>query len=1115
MSFLKIGESFNLDASSIQSASSVLSNEDVISRFEKFATNLKKIAPKANDFLYFATNMMTSAEASIYNDDGSVKLDKSGKPIEASWEENGESMKWVCSDKSIRPYKNNNGDIFPERELIKAHKAWIGTPLCVDHKSSEVDAIRGVVLDTFYDFKTKRVVALCALDKISYPELARKVSTGYSTSVSMGTIVEKAICGADDCGRVARSEKDFCNHMKHKVGGHGEINCQLKPIELSIVVNPADPSAKIRTIFASVQKLQNHKYSSNVKERMHQLEDDIKEVQQKLVELKDISEKEEDIITEVNDDLSNDQPLITADFNVLFTELKMLKSSMEKKLEELNKKQEDIMTDMKNSMGKKGYYQGGGGVNEPTLGKPKYEVDPMSAESREEDRQMLQTEEYGGVKDEDIKGEHRPVGDRAARRKQALMNAKKNLSKSGYWLGGGGVNEPTPGKPKYEVDPGSEEARKEDKQMVGSKPFPNVGDVDEMYPGDLEKKKMVARASLKAHFVRKADLGSSGWRVFSTDANGVETPMFSASVNEISGGQVNQLGDMIATKEFGSKMLEKVREIGVEKAASLYKRAQVMPEEVAAPAASDMAAPVALAPEAAATPAEPADKDAGGSGDKKEVATELAEKVRDDASDLLEVVRDITGNQAEMGALEDGIKSLPQATAAILMPAVRMRGKLEKMIVSAAKKSLAELKQHYSELKLISEMADGEVIKNASINSMINSAFEEVKAVLADSNGVLRSYATYASGVENLQARVKKAEEKMLSSNKDKDDDMYAHDDMFGDEDDKSTHNLSDEEADRLLDEDLGDDYDTMPATVRNPKMHEMHDMDKLDLGDEMMVDDENNLEVELAPGQTEPAPGQPVPAGAVVAPKTASMDLTTKAGRAAYRAKLAADLGDPEDAASIKFNPVMDEANALANGQTQLDVKPSDDLGLVETKPELNRKMLEVAKASPKVKKEAARLNKMISEGAVKSTDLDKLIAEGLDSEVVKYWRDFYEQVDGGAEFAKMLTTASDTAKLAEEVEAYKIKLARSYELANEMARNGLITNERVSIARQVDESMKWNDDAFDSFKRVIAKRATQVKTAGTIPQVGITGSYTNTQSAFSDDLQSELDRAFSNRKY
>jgi hypothetical protein len=1124
--FRKVGELISITSDSFQQPESIISNLDVNGRFEKFATELRKIAPKAKDFLYFSTNVMTAAEAALLDEHGKQRVDSDGKLITADWEVNGESIKWVCSDSSIKPFRNNNSDIFPASELIKYHKAFISKPVCIDHKSSSVDGVRGIILDTYYDYNTRKVIALMAVDKVLYPDLAKKISTGVSSSVSMGTVVKKAICY--DCGKVARSERDFCKHMKKESQGYGEINCELEPIEISIVNNPADPSAKIRTIFASVQKLQNAKYSSSIKERTEQLERSLDEIRQKLEELKGISDKEDESM-EIAPELSGAAPEITADFNALFTELKILKSSMEKTLEELNKKQEDIMTDRDNSMDKKAYFQGAGGVNEPTPGKIKYPADPLGESLREkEDKQMLQTKDFGGTADDPEKETVRPAGTegRAARRKEALTNAKKNLSKEGYFQGGGGVNEPEPGKVKYEIDPGEAQARKEDKQMVGQKPFPGVGDVDGLHPSpesvdekdELERKKMLARAGLKARFFRKAasngrgdDLGNSGWQIFQKDEKG-EKLVFTASVNEISGGQTDQLGEMIATKEFGSKMLEKVREVGVEKAASLYKRAQEMP-----PAAPPAAAPAAPGGEMdMAGPAAPAaspdaeTKDAGGKGDKKETAETLAEKVRDDASDLLEVVRDINGGQAEMGELEEGISALPKAAASVLMPAAQMRRKLEKMLVSAAKKSLAELKEHYSELKLISEMADEETVKNASISSMIDSAFDEAKVALADSNGVLRSYATYASGVENLQARVKQAEEEMEGSSSSEemsaDDGELAPPFMFEDETDPTMDAFDlPSEGEHDLDQELGPDLheEEMPETVRD---HE---------GDMNMVDDKDMLEVELAPGQPAPAPGQPVPAGAVVAPKMASMDLTTKAGRSAYRAKLAADLGDSEAAEKIKFNPLMDEANKLADGQTELDVKPSDNLGRVETKPEVNKRMLEVARMAPaKVKKEAARLNAMIAQGAVKVSDLDKLVSEGLDAEVVKYWRDLYGQTDGGAEFAKMLTTAAEEEKAASDLEAYKVKLARSYELANEMARTGLITNERTSIARQVDESMKWNDEAFDSFKRVIAKRSGHVKTAGFVPQVGIIGS-SEVSSVGSDDLQSELDRAFSNKRY
>jgi hypothetical protein len=45
-------------------------------------------------------------------------------------------------------------------EDIPAYKKWVGKPLCIDHKSSSVDHVRGFIVDTYYDAQRKRVVAL-------------------------------------------------------------------------------------------------------------------------------------------------------------------------------------------------------------------------------------------------------------------------------------------------------------------------------------------------------------------------------------------------------------------------------------------------------------------------------------------------------------------------------------------------------------------------------------------------------------------------------------------------------------------------------------------------------------------------------------------------------------------------------------------------------------------------------------------------------------------------------------------------------------------------------------------------------------------------------------------
>ena len=83
-------------------------SDEALEQFKKVANELKQIAPKAKDFLYFSTVMMTAAEASLYDENGNRLKDASGKDLDAHWEKNGRSWKWVCSDPKVMPYKNNN-----------------------------------------------------------------------------------------------------------------------------------------------------------------------------------------------------------------------------------------------------------------------------------------------------------------------------------------------------------------------------------------------------------------------------------------------------------------------------------------------------------------------------------------------------------------------------------------------------------------------------------------------------------------------------------------------------------------------------------------------------------------------------------------------------------------------------------------------------------------------------------------------------------------------------------------------------------------------------------------------------------------------------------------------
>jgi hypothetical protein len=1146
---IKNGEA--LEISRIEDTASCIPavSEEILDNFKKFAANLKKIAPKAEDFLYFSAVMMHAAEASAIHEDGTLKLTASGEPIKVGWDKSGDTWRWQTNDPSIKPYKNSNGDIFPEEELVKAYKKWIGKPLCIDHKSSSVDHVRGFIVDTYYDRNLKRVIALCALDKHNYPDLARKVATGYSSSVSMGTAVGRAICS--DCGRVARTESDFCEHMKRK-SCYGEINVDLNPIELSIVVNGADPKAHIKHIIAAANTLNSYvetkekeinKIANNFSASFHvstkdgetssidvqstNLEDLKKDVDNAMKQLGEITESLKISEKDTNDSAFNQssgtvamdettEPNITglatpakyASTNVeadLVSELRVVTASIESKLIQMKqsldklattstKTQEENMSG--SNINKKGYFQSNE-EDEPTPGQPKYEKDPMNEKLRTDGDKHMDVDNMGTPEQlypgdlERKKMLARAEAEERAMRRTAIVSAAKKAletKKEAYFQGGGGVNEPTPGKVKYPIDKLNEDLREDsDKHMVGQKPFPGVGPVDGMHPSpasadvndEKKRKELIQRASLRARFVKASNddgsqnLGKSGWEVFLGDKL-----LLTASVDELSGNRSAALYDNIANKQFGAKLLEKVKTFGAEKVRSLVKSAQPAPAPAPAPA-----------PEAPPAEGAPEDlpEDTGGSGDPKEGALELAEKVRDLSSDLVEAVRALTGEQAEMG----GAEGVPEAgspeekvTAASESRTLNtLRKELNGALITAMKEAVAELNDHHQELTMIAGMYDKGAVTASNkefVGSIIEDALTEAKTAVADGFKLMTAFVKYARGTQAIVKRAEiEAELESLAQAEGLNNAMSNEADQQTADDLAALINETDDDlaavSDMIDSTPASDSTGTLEELIGeiNPEPEETEETEETEEADDNAV-----VTAPTPAAAAEVASKLPADADVVVA---ASFDSTE--GRAALRAKLASD--------ALKTSPHLHEAHPKGNATTKLDVKPTGDLGVVENLEEQHDAMMDLANAPPKVRKEAEAIHQLVVSGKLDPSDLDALIAEGLDKDAVAYYRKYFGQVDGGSEFASELVKEHVKAQMEEELNKYRVKLARAYELAYDMVDRGLCHNDRVAVSSQVDEIMKFNDDSFDSLKRVVAKHApTLRKEAGHMPQVGMIGS-------------------------
>lgn len=1155
--FTKKGEA--IEISRIEDTASCIPavSSDVLDKFKKIAANLKKIAPKAEDFLYFSAVMMHAAEAISLNEDGTPKLTRTGEPVKVGWDKGGDTWKWQSNDSSIKPYKNSNGDIFPEEELVKAYKKWVGKPLCIDHKSSSVDHVRGFIVDTYYDRNLKRVIALCALDKFNYPDLARKVATGYSNSVSMGTAVGRAIC--TDCARVARTESDFCDHMRAR-SCYGEINVDLNPIELSIVVNGADPKAHIKHIIAAANTLNS--YVETKEQELKKIagnftatiRNDDKSIDIKAESIEDFKasfdtacSNFEKLIEDTNNVVSNQSsgtaamdetvdpsnssfsPPPTARYasstNIeaeLVNELRVVTASIETKLSQMKHSLEKLANTSTNiqeenmsgsNINKKGYFQGAGDENEPTPGQPKYQKDPTNEKLRTDGDKHMDVDEMGSPEQlypgdlEKKKMLARAQAEENAIRRTAIVNlAKQTLEnkKIAYFQAGEkNPQEPTPGKVKYPADKLNNDLREDgDKHMLGQKPFPGVGAIDGLHPSpssvkvnDEEKRKeMIQRASLRARFVKASNndgtqnLGKSGWEVFLGDKL-----LLSASVNDLSGNRAGMLYDSIATKDFGSRLIDKVKTFGADKVRSLVKSAG--PEAAPAP---EMAAPDAgLAPEAAPAP-ESTLEDPNQAVDKKDSALETAKDINNKVSDLVEILSTLTDEQAEMGKDEAAAGTTAMASETRTLNVLRKE--LNGALIGAMKESLASLHDHQQELEMIVGMYDKGAVTASNrefVGSIIDDALNEAKVANADAHKLMTAFVKYARGT---QAIVKRAEiEAELESIANEGDSTMSKDST--DEDKQQADDFA--ALINNTDDELSAISDAIDGSLDdNSDMDNLNDLESL-LPENNLADDNDAGMISTENAQQAADIAQKMPDANIQVGKLASFD--TSNGRAAMRAKLAAD--------ALKTSPHLHEAHPKGKATTDLDVKPTGDLAVIESLEEEHDAMMDLANAPPKVRKEAEAINRLVKEGKLDPSDLDGLVSEGLDKDAVSYYRKYFGQVDGGSEFATELVKEHVKAEMEVELNKYRVKMARAYELAYDMVDRGLCHNDRNAVSSQVDEIMKVNDDSFDTLKRVVAKHNPVLrKEAGHMPQVGMIGSGEFAPASNNDDnLVAQLSAALS----
>ena len=1019
----------------------------------------------------------------------------------------------------------HNCDIFPESELKLAYPKWVGRPLCLDHKSSSVDMIRGVIVDTHWDDARKRIIALCALDKKNYPDLARKVTSGYATNVSMGTAVGRAVCTEDGCHRVARVESDFCEHMK-KRSCYGEINLDLSPIELSLVVTGADPKAKVKHIIAkdlsearrAASALQDYldgkiAIASVEDSEVELIKEELANLNERVAKLQESLDKAEAVDSDENSaqgPTKSDPEMKESDIDVHKASYSAPEewSSFAGELAAINKKL-DKLSSLHNSEGstmteKKAYWQG---TEEPTPGKPQYSVDPGDS-ARMQDKHMVGQSPFPDVgpvdgmhpgheshegSEEERKRKLQRLAEQQKResmRKAALAEAQKNLESFAYPQG---TEEPTPaGKPQYTPDPLQEKARGEDKHMVGKKPFPEGGN-DGLYGDDLKVKEMLSRAKLKATFKKasasgKLNKGASRWEVSAGDHL-----ILTASVDEITRGNSEAIYDMVATADFGRSMIKHIQSEGFEAARGKFKGAQ------AAPAMG------AGMPGAPMNEGEPTGMpDMGGLGDLgdspssdelKEALSEISQIIDDTLNDMTDGDKAIEEDASTLEA----VKAAPSDESGFSKASVSsMRRTVNAMLGESFKETIATLQAHKDELQTANYVVLGKYASFDSKNkiyftSLVDKAISDAKKTVADCKELTGAFVRYAHGTNE---HLKKVAQNRPDFSQEHVSDMGAGEQrvplnydgtLF---DDVTKGNLGHQESghmdtstDEMRDRTQADDASFAKDKKEDDKKEDDKkeddkDDDKKDEAKDKK-DDESKADDNFADVTVSAEDLGKLPPDTKINLEASAPDLKTKEGRAMYRAKLAKQ--------GLEFSDMLGKAHPKG-GHTpgQMDIKPSGDLAKVERIDEVSKAMHDLANMPPKVRKQAQEIAQLVHEGKLAAEDVDGLAAYAVDKDAINYYKKYWAEAKDPqtSEFAAKLVEEQKKAKAGSDLEKQTVKIKRAHELAYEMRDRGMIDTSQVN--QQVKEILSWNDEGFSSVKNIVAKQEPLSKTAS-VPQVGL----------------------------
>jgi hypothetical protein len=1021
--FKKAGHSFSEITPLNKEA--VLADPLIIERMTKLAHEIKSIAPKSDDFLYFSIIFLKAAESALLDEKGDLK--KLGH--EKAWGYFDENWKWHGN---VKPHKNNNNDIFPEIELKKAAHDWIGKPLCKDHKSDSVDGVRGIILDTHYDEKLKQVVGLCALDRVNYADLARKVETGIVRYGSMGTAVEVSVCS--ECGNRAKTANQYCDHIQ-KRAAWGEINVGLKPIEYSLVVQPAESGAVLLKCIASLQQYRDEFTNYGVEDfeemigtlslsQAQHLDSLVKTAcgdngcsipeRRKIItsflkknNLLKISSEDTliqgspqnmDRFTSgqtVNSPVtgltgSDDSGVIdyTGSSGSLFASVSepnefdaggvlpgddyserithtSKNAFANNGIKMLSTIMEDIMNESslkkRAELRRKLAYHQGGSEG----------VEPKTYKSEEfgfeEDKHMKQVGKMGG-------DDGTFPGDQAI--KQKLSRAKleeRRLRRLAYYQGGSDGIEPKTYK--------SEEfGFEEDKHMMQTG---KMGGDSGMFPGDEQVKQKLKRAAYNgpalstklSWAVRPNGQINKSASVFEVYAG--NRKVIAASGHEIFGNEVAENWDWFTSKDYGQEVCKQIRASGLGHVTMLLKGAQEAPAEPVPPPPAPPAPDMGAGAPADIPPPDEGMADSMPESDSKDQKT--PKQVVEDS--LVSIEEAVASARDALGKIEGGgsvTVNIDAEQGAAEAEGESGEVKLSSEISRQLKIAIAELDEAGDELAMIAEtyenshrLASHHI---AELNKVANESLRDAERLLGQTSSMVKMANSLSNSIRKVATN-------------------YSEDHAM-------------------------DNYQTM--SMNDLAMDEMHALDQSDLADDMDM-------------------GGP-PDG--IDPEMLSMD--------------ADDSSHPEDDAHDLVSHAMDLRRARREGFL-------------------------VQAAKKKAKAPEGKMPKGSSGEKEEKSMSKKEKAMSKKEESKDDSKDEAKTHSKSAALKEIVSTAFDHKKAEQDREVYKLKLRRAYDVAIEMQKKGLIGLSKTALDKQVDDIMDFDDKAFEAFKRSVAnaKSISNVKVA------------------------------------